>query len=362
MPKWVRVLGAVALPLVALAAMLASWHRELPGFVLILLGALLIGAVLAAVHHAEVVAHKVGEPMGSIVLAVAVTVIEVALIITLSTGSHGSPTLARDTVFAAAIITCNGIAGLAILVGGIRHGTLRFNTDGATASLIIVITLTTLTLIVPDFTVSEPGPEFTPGQLGFVAIAAVLLYAGFIYTQAARHRRFFLPVGESGQAIEEEHEEAPPTTTRTVASLVLLLVSLAAVVGIAEGLAPVIEDSVRQAGIPDSFVGVIIAFVVLLPEGIAATKAAWNNKVQTSLNLAYGSAIASIGLTIPSIAVVSFWLPGQLILGLDPIQIVLFALTALVATLTVIPGRATRLQGFVHLVILASFVFLAIKP
>jgi len=374
--RLLSTLGTIVLPLVALAALAATWHRSIPVAVTALLGALLIGSVLAAVHHADVVAHRVGEPLGSIVLAVAVTVIEVSLIVTLMTTSDGgNASLARDTVFAAVIITCNGIAGLAILVGSIKHGTLRFNTEGAGAALIVVVTLTTLTLIVPDFTVSEPGPEFTPEQLGFVAVAAVLLYAAFVHTQTSRHRSFFLPVSEppargdgrgpglpASDGASDDRSGQRPSTGATVLSLVMLLACLLAVVGIAEGLSPMIETTVVALGIPASFVGVVIAVIILLPEGIAATKAALRNEVQISLNLAYGSAMASIGLTIPTIAVAKIWLPGRLLLGLDPIQIALFALTVIVAAVSVIPGRATRLHGFVQLVILAAFLFLAIQP
>jgi Ca2+:H+ antiporter len=319
--------------------------------------------VLMAVHHAEVVAHRVGEPFGSIVLAVAVTIIEVALIITLMlSGKPGTESLARDTVFAAVIITCNGIVGLALLLGSIRHGIPRFNPEGTGAALAIVATLATLTLVLPTFTTTVHEPRFSASQLIFVAIAAVILYGGFVYTQTGRHREFFLPVTEGGKVIDGDDHATPPTVRTSLLSLAMLLVSLVAVVGLAKTISPTIEAGVESAGIPNSFVGVVIALLVLLPEGIAASRAALRNRVQTSLNLAFGSAMASIGLTIPAIAIASIWLPGPLVLGLGPVQLVIFILTVAVATLTVVPGRATRLQGIVHLVIFGSFVFLAIKP
>lgn len=353
----------IVVPILAAIALVATWQRTLPVIVVVLAGIVLIAAVLAAVHHAEVVAHRVGEPFGSLILAVAVTVIEVALIVTLmASGKPGTDTLARDTVFAAVIITCNGIVGISLLLGSIRHNLPRFNPEGTGAALGIVATLTTITLVLPTFTVSQPGPRFTPSQLGFVAVAALVLYAAFVLTQTRRHREFFLPVSTSGEAIDGDEHAATPSMKATMISLGLLLVALVSVVGLAKAVSPALEAGVEAAGIPNSFVGVVIALLVLLPEGIAASRAALHNRIQTSLNLAFGSAMASIGLTIPVIAVLSIWLPGPLTLGLGPLQIVLLVLTVAVATLTVIPGRATRLQGLVHLVIFASFVFLAISP
>ena len=364
----VKTWAPIVVPVIALVLLFFTWGRDIPIWLVAIVGVVLIAAVLAAVHHAEVVAHRVGEPLGSIVLAVAVTVIEVGLIITLMIGGNShAETLARDTAFAAVMITSNGIVGLSLLLGSVRFGIPRFNSEGTGAALAVVATLTTLTLVVPTFTTSETGAQFTPAQLAFAAVAALVLYAAFIYTQTGRHRDFFLPVGSGGKPLtdaehaEEEHA-APPSNRATLVSAGLLLVSLVAVVGLAKSVSPTIEAGVVSAGIPESFVGVVIAIIVLLPEGLAASRAALRNRVQTSLNLAYGSAIASIGLTIPAIAVASIWLPGPLVLGLGPVQIVLFVLTMLVGVLTVIPGRATRLTGIVHLIILAAFIFLAIRP
>lgn len=358
----------LVVPLVAAVALVVTWNRDLPIVAVAITGVVLIGAVLAAVHHAEVVAHRVGEPFGSLVLAVAVTVIEVALIITLMVSGKGTETLARDTAFAAVMITLNGIVGISLLLGGLRHNLPRFNPEGAGAALGVVVTLTTLTLVIPTFTVSEPGARFSGEQLVFVAIASLVLYGAFVATQTRGHRDFFLPVGFDGRTIREHPDEDgdghadPPTTRAAVRSLVLLMVSLVAVVGLAKAVSPAIETGVEAAGIPNSFVGVVIALLVLLPEGLAASKAALRNRMQTSLNLGLGSAMASIGLTIPAIAVASIWLPGGLTLGLGPVQMVLFALTVIVSMLTIIPGRATRLTGVVHLVLLLAFVFLAISP
>ncbi|MFI5566117.1 calcium:proton antiporter [Streptomyces sp. NPDC051740] len=351
-------------PAFAVVLLILTWGRELPGWVVVLVTAVLAGSVLAAVHHAEVVAHRVGEPFGSLVLAVAVTVIEVALIVTLMLdGGDKSATLARDTVFAAVMITVNGILGLSLLVGSLRHGTAVFNSEGTGAALATVATLATLSLVLPTFTTSKPGPEFSTVQLTFAAVSSLTLYALFVATQTVRHRDYFLPIVKQSEAAasEQEHAEAPSTRTALI-SLGLLGLALVGVVGLAKGVSPTIESGVDAAGLPHSVVGVIIALLVLLPETIAAVRASRRNQVQTSMNLALGSAMASIGLTIPAVALASLWLPGPLVLGLGNTHMVLLALTMVVGALTVVPGRATPLQGGVHLVLLAAYLELALNP
>ena len=350
-------------PPVALLGLLVTWGRHPGAIGLTLIAALLVAAVLAAVHHAEVVALRVGEPFGSLVLAVAVTVIEVALILTLMvSGGKDTSTLARDTVFAAVMITCNGIVGLSLLVGALKFGTTHFNAEGAGAALATVITLAVTCMVLPNFTTSAPGPEFSGSQLTFVAIASLALYAMFVVTQTVRHRDFFLPVSEGGELMPADDHAAQPTDRRALLSLVMLLVSLLAVVGLAKIESAPIEEAVKTLGLPQAVVGVIIALLVLLPESIAAVNAARRDRTQISLNLGYGSAMASIGLTIPTIAVASIWLDGPLRLGLEPTHTVLLALTAVVSVLTVVPGRATRLQGGVHLVVLAAYLVLSVQP
>lgn len=350
-------------PLLAVVTLALTWGHGLGAALVAVVAVVLAGAVLAGVHHAEVVAHRVGEPFGSLVLAVAVTVIEVALIVTLMiAGGPETASLARDTVFAAVMITTNGIVGISLLLGALRYGVTLFNAEGSGAALATVATLATLSLVVPTFTTSQPGPEFSPAQLTFAAIASLGLYGMFVLTQTVRHRDFFLPVVSDGTAAEVEDHAAPPTRRAAAASLGLLVMALVAVVGLAKVESPAIEAAVEAAGFPPSFVGVVIAVLVLLPESLAAVRAALRQRIQISLNLSYGSAMASIGLTIPAIALASTWLQGPLLLGLGSTQIVLFALTALVSVLTVVPGRATRLQGGVHLVLLAAFLFLAINP
>ncbi|BBY07057.1 calcium:proton antiporter [Mycobacterium noviomagense] len=358
-----RLSWTVVLPLLALVALAVTWGSEIGWIAAVVEGVLLAGAVLAAVHHAEVVAHRVGEPFGSLVLAVAVTTIEVALIVTLmASGGDKSATLARDTVFAAVMITTNGIAGLSLLIGSLRYGVTLFNANGSGAALATITTLATLSLVLPTFTTSHQGPEFSPSQLVFAAIASLGLYLLFVFTQTVRHRDFFLPVTQTGEVDDDSEHAEPPSTRSALTSLALLFVALVAVVGLSKMESPIIERAVTAVGFPQSFVGVVIATLVLLPETLAAARAARRNRIQISLNLAYGSAMASIGLTIPAIALASIWLSGPLLLGLGPTQLVLLALTVVVSVLTVVPGRATRLQGEVHLVLLAAYMFLAVVP
>ncbi|MCX4646169.1 calcium:proton antiporter [Streptomyces sp. NPDC055059] len=350
-------------PVLAVVLLVFTWGRSLPGAVVAVVSVVLAASVLAAVHHAEVVAHRVGEPFGSLVLAVAVTVIEVALIVTLMVdGGEKGATLARDTVFAAVMITCNGIVGLSLLAAAFRHRVAVFQSEGTGGALATVATLATLCLVLPTFTTSKPGPEFSTSQLIFASSAALVLYGIFVATQTVRHRDYFLPITKQGNVIDGDDHAGAPTTRTALISLGFLGLALVAVVGLAKGVSPTIESGVEAAGLPQSVVGVIIALLVLLPETIAALRAARRDRVQTSLNLALGSAMASIGLTIPAVAIASFWLSGPLVLGLGATQMVLLVLTMLVSTLTVVPGRATPLQGGVHLVVFAAYVELAVTP
>jgi Ca2+:H+ antiporter len=253
----------------------------------------LAGAVLAAVNHAEVVAHRVGEPFGSLVLAVAVTIIEVGLIVTLMiSGGPETASLARDTVFAAVMITCNGI-GIALLIGAVRFHVTMFNAEGTGAALATVTTLATLSLVLPTFTTSRPGPEFTPAQLAFAATASLTLYLMFVLTQTGRHRDFFLPLTSAGEVVAAEDHAEPHRERTALASLGQLVLALFAVVGLAKVETPAIQAGVAAVGFPPSFVGVVIALLVLLPETLAAARAARRDRIQTTLNLAFGSAIAS---------------------------------------------------------------------
>jgi Ca2+:H+ antiporter len=324
-----------------------------------LAGAVLIATVFAAVYHAEVVAHRIGEPFGTLVLAVAVTVIEVALIVSIMLAFAADKSgLARDTVFAAVMIVCNGIVGLCLLAGGMRHHEQGFQLQGASAALAVLAALTVLTLVVPNFTTSAAGPVFSESQLVFAGVVSLALYGAFVFVQTVRHRDYFLPLDGGDEAAHAP----PPSTGVALISAILLAIALIAIVALAKALTPALEDIVGWLGAPKAVVGIAIALLVLLPEGLAALRAARANRLQTSLNLALGSALASIGLTIPAVAVVSIGLGQPLELGLGVKDMVLLALTLLVGVITLGTGRTTVLQGIVHLVIFANFLFLAVVP
>ena len=319
----------------------------------------LIATVFAAVYHAEVIAAWTGEPLGSVVLAVAVTIIECSLIVSVMVaGGLATRVLARDTVFAAVMIACNGIIGSCLLAGGLRHHEQEFRLEGANAALSVLVALTTLTLVLPNFTVSEPGPVFSPPQLIFAAVVSVILYCAFLFVQTVRHRDYFLPV-DGGS---EDTHAPPPTAKIGFLSSGLLLVSLSCVVLLAKSLTPALESGIAKVGAPKTFVGIVIASLVMLPEGLASFRAARANRLQTSVNLALGSVIATIGLTIPGVAAVSLLLHKPLTLGLSAKDEVLLFVTLLISVLTLGTGRTTVLQGIVHLFIFAVFLFLAIIP
>ena len=350
---------AWACPALAWAALLAVQLVPFAGALAAASATALIAVVFAAVYHAEVVAHRVGEPFGTLVLALAVTVIEVALIVSIMVaGGADKAGLPRDTVFAAVMIICNGLVGLCLLAGGIRHHEQGFQLEGALSALAVLAALTVLTLVVPNVTTRAAGPVLSSSQLVSAGAASLVLYGAFVFVQTVRHRDYFLP-----PAAGDETEHAPPPSGRAaLVSFGLLVASLVAVVGLAKTLSPTLEAGVAQIGAPKALVGIVIAALVLLPESLAALRAARANRLQTSMNLALGSALASIGLTIPAVAAVSLAIGQPLALGLGPTESVLLALTLLVSVVTLGTGRTTVLQGIVHLVIFAAFLFLAVVP
>jgi Ca2+:H+ antiporter len=363
LPAW-----SWALPLAALVLLAAKFGGIVPAdatIVLVLAAALLCASVFSSVHHAEVIALKVGEPFGSIVLAIAITVIEVALIVSIMLSAQaGSETLARDTVFATVMLVLNGIVGLCLVLGGARHHQQRFQTDASAAALSVLGTLAVITLLLPNFTRGAEGPVFSPVEAIFIGLASVVLYGVFLFVQTIRHRDYFL-VEEEGPGGPDDPDdshlaEVAPSNRTALICLALLVLSLAGVVLLAKTLSPTLEGAIAAAGLPKAAVGVVIAAIVLLPEGIAAVRAAQINHLQISLNLALGSAMATIGLTIPIVAVVALALGYNLVLGLGQWEMMLLALTLFISTVTLATGRTTILQGAVHLVIFAVFMVLVL--
>lgn len=346
-------IASAALLTVAIVVGVGAWLA-------VLCAAALIGAVFAAVHHAEVVAHRVGEPFGTLVLAAAITVIEVALIVSMMlAGGPDAAALPRDTILSAVVIICTGVVGICILVGGLHHHEQSFHLEGANSALAALIALAGLSLVMPTFTTSSTAGTYTASQLAFVAISSLSLWGVFVFVQTIRHRDYFLP---PVNAADEDVHAAPPSNPQAWLSFALLLVSLVAVVGLAKMLSPLLEAGIAAMGAPKAVIGIAIALLVLLPETVAAVRAAAADRLQTSMNLALGSALASIGLTIPAVGVAALLLELPLVLGLAPKELVLLSLTFLISAITLGTGRTNVMQGAVHLVLFAAFLFLALVP
>jgi Ca2+:H+ antiporter len=325
-------------------------------FAIVLL-VILFGTVFAAVHHAEVIAERVGEPYGTLLLTLAVTIIEVALITTIMIGDKPAPELARDTVFAVVMIVCNGLVGICIFIGGLRYREQGFQVSGANVYLSVLFALATITLIMPNYTTTTPGPIYSAAQLGFVDIVTLALYAVFLYTQTVLHKDYFV-----NETAEGEGAHAHPSSGMFVLSIALLLVSLLAVVLLAKKFSLVVDAVAVKIGAPPAFAGLLVALLILLPEGVSAISAARKNDLQKSINLALGSSLATIGLTIPAVGVATYSLDKELELGLSSQGIVLLALTFFLSMLTFGTGRTNVLFGLVHMVVFAVYVFMVFVP
>jgi Ca2+:H+ antiporter len=355
MPLWTWLI-----PVLSLALLVAALVAGVGTLLAVLCGVALMGTVIVAVHHAEVVAHRVGEPLGTLVLAVAVTVIETALILSMViAGGDDMAVLARDAIYAAVMIICNGVVGICVLLGGLAHREQTFRVEGAGAGLAALIVMSTLTLVLPVFTTTTPAGTYSGSQLAFVAAASAALWAIFVFIQTVRHRDYFIPATDA--ANPEVHAE-PPTAGEAWASFGLLLLSLVAVVGLAKMLSPTIEGGVEAANAPRAVVGIVIASLVLLPETWAAVRAARADRLQSSMNLAIGSALACIGLTVPVVVAASAAFGLPLVLGLEPKDMAMLVLTFVVSAITLGTGRTYMMQGAVHLVLFAAFLFLAFVP
>ena len=350
-----------ALAIILFVAATASGYQFAPSaggwlFAAVLL-VILFGTVFAAVHHAEMIAERIGEPFGTLLLTLAVTIIEVALIATIMLGEKEQPALARDTVFAVVMIVCNGLVGICIFIGGLRYREQDFQVAGANLYLSVLFVMATITLIMPNYTLTAPGPVYSTVQLGFVSVATILLYGVFLYTQTIRHRDYFV-----GGGSETSHGAEPMSDKMLALSVGLLLLSLLAVVLLAKKFSLVVDITIASIGAPPAFAGVVVALLILLPEGVAAVTAARRNDLQKSINLALGSSLATIGLTIPAVATAAYMLDKQLVLGLNPQEMVLLLLTFMVSMLTFGTGRTNILFGLVHVVVFAVFVFMVFVP
>ena len=349
----------IAAPVFAGAVLLAA-GMGFGGIIVPFIAVGVAASVLAAVHHAEVIAHRVGEPYGTLVLALAVTLIEVSLIVSLmAAGGEDASGLARDTVFAAVMIILNGIIGLCLLVGGLMHREQSFSLDGVSASLVALGAIVILTLVFPNYTVTTPGPYYSSSQLVLIGIVTLVIYGVFIFTQTIGHRQYFLQDDDTDKSVQHP---AAPGNAMTAVSSILLLFCLVAVVLLAKKLAPSLEAAVMRFGAPDAVVGVIIAAIILLPEGLAALRAARANRLQTSLNLALGSALASIGLTIPTVSFLSLFTNTRLRLGIDSESSLLLMLSLFVVVVALRTGRTIILHGIVLLTVFVVYLFTTVVP
>ena len=323
----------------------------------IVLLAILFGTVFAAVHHAEVIAELIGEPFGTLLLTLSVTIIEVALIVTLTNGDNPNPALARDTVFAVVMIVCNGLVGVCMLAGGLRFREQEFRISGTNVYLVVLVVLATITLVMPNYTRATPGPQYSETQLEFVSVVTIILYGVFLYTQTIRHRDYFVAgQGEGGNHAGHGHGRL------LLVSFVLLVVSLLAVVLLAKKFSIVVEAGAALIGAPPAFSGLVVALLILLPESVAAIAAARANDLQKSINLALGSSLATIGLTVPAVAATTVILDKPLVLGLGPQETVLLVMTVLISMLSFGTGRTNVLFGLVHVIVFAVYVFLVFAP
>jgi len=359
MPKSAWIFPALSIVLFAVAT--AAHYTFTPSpFGLVFAAVLLVilfGTVFAAVHHAEVIAHRIGEPFGTLLLTLSVTIIEVALIATIMLGETEVPTLARDTVFAVVMIVCNGLVGICVFIGGIRFREQDYQVSGANVYLSVLFTLATITLVLPDYTLTTPGPVYSTAQLAFVSIVTILLYGVFLYTQTIRHRDYF--VREAAGLTEDA---APVSIGMLAVDLALLLISLLGVILLAKKFSLVVDAAAAAIGAPPAFAGVVVALLILLPESVAAIAAARNNELQKSINLALGSSLATIGLTIPAVAAAAYALDKQLVLGLNAQNTALLVLTFILSMLTFGTGRTNMLFGLVHMVVFAVFLFMVFVP
>ncbi len=320
----------------------------------------LVGAVFTAVRHAETIEHRLGQPLGTLVLTIAVTCIEVSILSQMVLQGDDNPTVARETIFSAVMIVCNGLVGLCLFVGALRHREQVIQPVGTSAYLAVLTALAVLTLILPNYTLSSHGPTLTESQLAFLGVASALLYGAFLFIQTVRHRSHFMDIG--GGAAPPRH--ARPTPGATLYAAFWLFLSVLSVVLLSESVLDDLPERLSAAGFedPESISGALLALLVLSPEAVSAIRAAMRNAIQTALNSALGSVLATVGLTVPAVAAVSVMTHTDLVLGLDKRDSELLWLTLLLGTLSFGSGRTNVLTGLVHLVVFAVYVFLLFVP
>jgi len=338
----------------------ALWPLPIAIISAVLAMGLLLSTVFTTVHHAEAVASHVGEPYGTLLLTLAVTAIEVSVIVSVMLHGENNPTLARESVFSNVMIASTGVVGMGLFLGGLRHRKQEVRREGTNALLAVLIALTVLTLILPNYTLSTSPGTFSTLQLAFVSLLSVLLYCAFLFAQTVRHQADFV---EDILSVHTDNAHNPDRREALIRAL-LLVVGLLGIVLLTEQIATGLEDELMifQVGQTDAIIGAFIAALVLAPEALAAIKAARNNELQRSMNIALGSACATIGLTIPAVAMASLFTGKELMLGLGAGDTVLLLLALSISIVSFGTGRTTVLTGLVHLVVFVAYLLLIVVP
>ena len=322
--------------------------------------AVILWSAVSVARHADCLAIKWGEPYGTLVLTLSAITIEVVMISTAMLHGENNPTLGRDAIFAVVMIALNGFVGVVLLLGGLRHREQYYNLLGVNAYLNVILTLTVLGLVLPNFTTTTSGPTFSIAQQIFFIVVTLFLYAIFLLIQTMRHRGYFVESEQAGMAAIPDH---PPMHVRSTAfHAPMLFFYLVIVILLAEKFAIPLDNSIEQFGMPQEFGGAIIAALVLAPEGIDAIQATLRNQLQRSINILLGSVLATIGLTIPAVLIISLITKRPIILGVQGGNLALLLLTLAVSVVTFTSRKTNILQGCVHLLLFAVFVLLIFAP
>jgi Ca2+:H+ antiporter len=327
--------------------------------------AVILWCASGVVQEADHLAELLGEPLGTLVLTLSIVIVEVVLIAAVVLGSEASSTLGRDTMFAVLMIVLNGVVGLALLLGGLRHHQQAYNLQGAVAYLAVIIPLSVIALILPDFTQAKPVGSLKTTQAAFFSVFTIVLYGIFLVIQTGRHRGFFVesrPNAVGAAAASTRHERHDSAGRAIGGHTLLLVITMLPIVLLAKQIAKLIDHGIVVLGAPPALGGVLIAIIVFTPEATAALRAALDNQLQRSINLCLGSSASTIGLTVPASLGVSLATGKTMVLGLDPTGVTLLALTLLLSTLTFSGPRTTVLEGAVHLVVFLVYIILIFSP
>lgn len=348
---------------------LSSWLDDLSSPLLltvlfIWLFAVILWSAFGVVHEAEELAHILGEPHGTLILTLSIVIIEVALVAAVMLGAQEAPTLGRDTMFAVLMIVLNGVVGLALFIGGLKHREQSYNLQGAASYLAVLIPLSSIALILPNFTTSTMGGTLTPLQAGAFSIFTVALYGVFLITQTGRHRAFYVHNSEETVITLTTANSQKNSIARKVLiqHVVLLLANILPIVLLSKGLAKILDYGIGTLGLPAALGGVVIAAIVFAPEGISAIRAVAKNDLQRAINLCLGGATSTVGLTVPVVLAIGIFTQQTVILGLKPTEMTMLGITLVLSTLTFSNRRTTLLEGAVHMVVFLVYLVLVFNP